>query len=297
MLHTLLLILKIIGITIIAILGILVLLLCVVLFVPVCYRGKAKADGTVESIQADIRFSWLLHLVGGYVKYEHRKLDWQIRIGWKKVNIEKGSSVPTEEDVPEDGLAKEDIPEQLIAEEQIAEERLEETIPVESEMQEEINSSQEENVSKDSTIRKWIQKIKCTFQTICDKIRVVQEKKDEIVAFIEDEIHQQFFKRIKIELLRLLRFMRPKKMRANVRFGFEDPYKTGKVLAILSMMYPFYGRHITIQPEFEETVLAGDLYIKGKFRCVYLVIVCIHLIFDKNVRMTYKELKNGKTKK
>ena len=51
-----------------------------------------------------------------------------------------------------------------------------------------------------------------------------------------------------------------------VRFGLEDPYDTGRILAVLSMLYPFYGEHIDIYPDFEYRILEGHLLIKGRIR-------------------------------
>ena len=89
MLHILWMLLKIIGIILLIILGLLVLSVCVFLFVPLRYHGKAEAKGTLDSVKANLKFSWLLHLVSGYVAYENKETKWQVRILWKKVNVGK----------------------------------------------------------------------------------------------------------------------------------------------------------------------------------------------------------------
>lgn len=85
MLHILLLILKIIGIIIAVILGILVLLVCVVLFVPVRYDLRAASDGTFAKTRMEAKATWLLHLVRFRLCYEDKKLSWQVRVAWKKI--------------------------------------------------------------------------------------------------------------------------------------------------------------------------------------------------------------------
>ena len=84
--------------------------------------------------------------------------------------------------------------------------------------------------------------------------------------------------------------MKPKKLKANVEFGFEDPYKTGSILAYLSMLYPFYGDNINIVPDFTEQVLKGDIFIKGYIRISYMVSMGIRLILDRNIRFTIKDV-------
>lgn len=74
MLEIVLLILKIAGIIFASILGILIVLICVVLFAPVRYRGDFSAadgeEGEKKKIAANLRATWLLRLVRVYVTYE-----------------------------------------------------------------------------------------------------------------------------------------------------------------------------------------------------------------------------------
>ncbi|MBQ5849513.1 MAG: DUF2953 domain-containing protein, partial [Lachnospiraceae bacterium] len=67
MLHNLLGILKIIGIILAVIVGLILLIICVVLFTALRYELKLAANGDVKNIEADIKFSWLLHLISGFV--------------------------------------------------------------------------------------------------------------------------------------------------------------------------------------------------------------------------------------
>ncbi len=280
MLHILLMLLKIIGIILLIILGILVLSVCVVLFAPAKYHGTANASGTLDSIKANIKFSWFLHLISGYVTYENKKTDWQVRILWKKLNVEK--------------------------EEQMSEPK---NIEKTKKITEEDNKSDKETLHQPETDipqvkpgkemhnkkkQGFFEKIKYTFQNICDKIKMLIKKKEDLQGFLTSEIHQSAWKCIKREAIRLLKYIRPKKMTANLHFGFEDPATTGKVLAALSILYPFYGDHINIEPEFEEKILEGNVFIKGYIMCIHLLIVIFNLYFDKNLKTTYKDIQKWK---
>ena len=46
--------------------------------------------------------------------------------------------------------------------------------------------------------------------------------------------------------------------------------------------------------EFDEKILEGDAYIKGTVRGLHLLIVICNLFFDKNIKTTYKAIKNWK---
>ena len=114
--------------------------------------------------------------------------------------------------------------------------------------------------------------------------------KDKVVAFIEAEEHKNAFKKLLQEFLRLLKKLKPKKLKGNVEFGFDDPSKTGSMLAYLSILYPFYGDNISITPHFDDAMLKGDIYIKGRLRIVYMVNMGIRLILNKNIRLTIKDV-------
>ena len=87
----------------------------------------------------------------------------------------------------------------------------------------------------------------------------------------------------------MLKKMKPKKLQANIEFGFADPYTTGSILAYASILYPFYGDNISIRPNFEEAIVKGDVYVKGRFRISYFLSMGIRLILNKDIRLTIKD--------
>lgn len=301
MLHVLFLILKIIGIILLVILGLIVLLLCVVLFVPLRYRLNGSGAGDIKSLQGRVKFSWLLHLVGGFAQYQDGQLQWQVRVAWLKLN--KEAETVTEPEVK----AEEKPEEKSLAELEKELDEMEEPAPTEKESQieesllekknetVEIVQDKKEKVSFLTKIKTIYEKIKYTFQRICDNIKSLLRTKDKLEDFVSDEVHQAAFARGVKELKRFLKFLKPKKFHLNAHYGFEDPSLTGKVLAGLSVLYPFVGKnHLCVTPEFEDEIYEGDVMIAGHFRVVYVIIVGLHLLLDKNIRMTYKHIKNFK---
>lgn len=294
MLHILFLILKIIGIILLVILGILILLLCTVLFVPVRYQVKAVSEGDKEHMRAEARASWLLHLISAIVEFDGKQLQWKVRILWKKLNQE---TLKKNEKISEE--IREEIKEESeeIQVEEVIEKKIEESIDeskadAADEMQIEKEASEENTSVGDK--EKWYEKIKYTFQKICDKIKMCFETKEKIVTFLENEVHQQAFLKIKKEFFWLLKHLRPKKVRGKVRFGFDDPCRTGQVLAGLSVLYPFYGENVEIEPDFENEILTGNLFIKGCIRGITLITPIWKLVWNKHARATYKAIKNWK---
>lgn len=287
MLHILLLLLKIIGIILLVILGVLVLSICVVLFVPLRYRGEAEVFNSVDSIKAYLKFSWFLHFVSGYVVYEKKKLNWQVRVLWKNVNTgEKTEQTDYSESTKENEKQREVEQREESAKIEKATDNL---IDKADKLEE--TASTTKNSSKKST---FFEKIKYTIRNICDKIKLLIEKKEKLETFVTNEIHRVSWNRILQEIVRLIRYIRPKKLVLNLHFGFEDPALTGKVLGGLSVLYPFYAKYMNITPDFENKVLDGDAFVKGNVRGVHALVIVWNLIFDKNIRTTYKEIKKWK---
>ncbi|MBQ8803761.1 MAG: DUF2953 domain-containing protein [Tyzzerella sp.] len=300
MLHILLTILKIIGIILLAILGILILLLLVVNFVPARYQITAESKGDLKTTSVHAKFSWLLHLISGQVTYENEKLDWKVRVAWKKLpGVETKASQSAEDESASGGAETE----QNVAEKsEPAESESVNGEPTESKVVESESTEESQETTKQSEAEQQaepkktsiFEKIKYTIQKICDKIKAILNMKDKVVAFIKDEIHIAAFGRLKKEIFRLAKFLKPKKINGAVRFGMADPSQTGQILAVLSVLYPFYGENVEIYPEFDKKILEGNLYIKGHVRGVYAVIVAWNLIFDKNVRTMIQSIKTFK---
>ena len=316
MLHILLSVLKITGIIIAAILGILVLLICIVLFVPIRYEVKAKCDGTIETLKAKGLVLWILHLIRADIYFKDKKLKWKLRIAWLKKSNQTTKKKRKEDD-PDDEIKKTETVEETVKEvvEEIPEaetgeknnEAVQQKEPeTHDEKDKIINEKTSDRISKTEKeckteketlhqkIEKLTDKIKCTFQNIYDKIKEILGKKEKIALFIKDESHVKAFNKTKKVLLIMLKRLRPKKTEVNVRFGFEDPYTTGQVLAGLSMIYPFIGGITEIYPDFEQKVLKGTVYVKGKIRLWHLIVAAMKLLLCKEVRVTYKDFKNFK---
>ncbi len=143
-------------------------------------------------------------------------------------------------------------------------------------------------------IKDTYSRIKCTIRDICDKIKELAEKKDNLLSFIRDETHMRAFRRAKKETVKLLRRLRPKKFAAEVQFGFDDPSWTGRTLAAAAPLYPLFGEYVTLRPDFTEKKLSGRLYGKGRIRLYCFATLAWNLLRSSHVRRTYKDIRNFK---
>lgn len=284
MLHILFVILKIIGIAIAVLLGLFLVLMLVALFVPLRYRVDGKCGGTLDTLEGKIRFSWMLRLFSGYFIYKDSEMKWQARIAWKKLNVPKSMKAES----TGNGSKTEQAESPKTAEKTNAE-----TVKAETVVEEPKKKSPKKKTQKKKTQKKqsFIEKIKYTFTKICDTIKMLMERKDKVVEFLNHEIHRGAFAKVKLEIIRLIRFLKPRRIRGRIHFGFEDPSVTGKTLAGASMFYPFYANTLVLEPDFEEQVLEGELHIKGCVRGVYAAILVFNLVLNRDIRTTYKNIR------
>ncbi len=292
MLHIAFTILKIIGIILLTILGILVLLICIVLFTPLRYEITAKADGTMDSIKAKVKFSWFLHVLSGQVCYEEKQADFQVRLLGRKVDLDSLSKKEKSKETTK-GTVEETVEETVNEETSVPqnEEEVLQSEKIENKIADKTEPKEKKKGTKKKKKQNVLERIKYTIQSICDKIKALKQKLDEVTEFIKDETHRAAFRRLLKEMHRLLHFLKPKKFHLNMEFGFEDPAQTGQVLGVISMLYPFFEKNIDVTPDFQNQVLKGNVFIKGHFRGIYFIILGFNLLFDRNIRTTFKNIK------
>lgn len=259
MLHILLMVLKIIGIILLVLLCVLLSLVCAVLLIPIRYVVKADTKSGVEG-----KITWFLQSFSFRFWYREGKFEWKLRPRFPK----------KQKKIKE------------------VKERAEEQVPTEhSESQ---SASEKTTTTTTTTAQKRTKKkATYTFKKICDKIKHIVQTKERIVEFITDEVHVAAFGKIKVEVGKRIRHFRPKVVKGYVRYGCEDPYDTGRILAALSVLYPFYGNEIQIYPEFEQVILEGDVLVKGHIRGIHAGILVWNLFFDENIRKTYQEIRRN----
>ena len=318
MLHILFLILKIIGIILAVILGLILLVICIVLFVPICYKADLHGSGNARELTVHAKVSWLFGLIKAVFALENGKTDLSVRIAWKKL----GDSNPVE-DKAEDRAEEKPKPEKkaVMQEKQVIQgeekqddttnritdkavedqtekaeksEKFAKTRPESTEKKQRKKKDRNEDSDSASKIEQITEKIKCTYHKFCDKINEITEKKDKITDFLADETHKNAFLKLKNEAFHLLKKLNPKKIQGEITFGFEDPSLTGRLLAWISMIYPWIGEHTDITPDFEHRTLSGDLSIRGRLYVITPVVTAIRLILSKAVRRSFKDIRNFK---
>ena len=287
-------ILKWLGILLLVLLGLVLTVLLAVLFLPVRYEAEGSFRG---ELLAKGQISWLWRLFSIQAVYDG-DTEVSLRIfgvkpGRKKETAERtektetpdpvvtGSGKRPEEEVPVyESRPKAEAP--ASEKHQGTEEGIKEKVPA-------AGTKNAKNGQKKKRVRQSLfQKIKVTFQRICGKLKTAEERWQKLMEFLEKEENKNTFRLLKRQVIRFFKHVLPGKVSGTVRFGFEDPYTTGRILTYISPFYGWYGRTIQVIPVFDEQVLDGELSLKGRIRIATLLFIGFQVWRDKNFRTLLK---------
>ena len=127
-------------------------------------------------------------------------------------------------------------------------------------------------------------KFKKLLKAIVDKKRSAWQKINDLKVIINDEENKELVRLIKKELKELIREITPVKYDVNVRYGCEEPYMTGRILGVIAVIYGITGVRFNITPEFEQKVLEGDIYMKGRVRIYRLLLIALRVYKNNRFR-------------
>lgn len=324
MIHILFMILKALGILILVLLFLVLLIVCTVLFLPFCYRAQVlKEEEGFACVKASGRVSWLFGAVALTASYEEQKPEAQILLfgasleTWKRrlKKIRRGeASVPrTEENETENALEAEKTAEQKAPDQKEKQQKV-------TAQKEQPEQEQEPDAPKKSILERFFGRIEylpekllnlasrllqTAFRLLELPFRLLEKLEQKIQAgrrlkrkwesvkkFFRSKMFREALLHAKKEVLYFLKKAAPKKVTGTVRFGFDDPALTGETLGILGMIYGKLPKDLSIQPDFEQEILQGDVRMKGSFQAVTAAGIALRLFRDQNLRKTIRHFKH-----
>lgn len=147
---------------------------------------------------------------------------------------------------------------------------------------------------KIKNLKNLVGKIKEKLRSIWKIILNLWDKKRKVVAFFQLEENKAGIKVGLVHLWEILRHVGPTKTEGYIRFGTGDPASTGQALGIAAALYGYYGKYLTIEPDFEEEILEGEVLMKGRIRLFNLLIIGIKLLREEKLKRFIKNAKRLK---
>lgn len=324
MIHILFMILKALGILLLVLLVLVLLIVCTVLFLPFCYRAQVlKEEEGFACVKASGRVSWLFGAVALTASYEEQKPEAQILLfgasleTWKrrlkKIRRGEASVSRTEENETENALEAEKTAEQKAPDQKEKQQKV-------TAQKEQPEQEQEPDAPKKSILERFFGRIEylpekllnlasrllqTAFRLLELPFRLLEKLEQKIQAgrrlkrkwesvkkFFRSKMFREALLHAKKEVLYFLKKAAPKKVTGTVRFGFDDPALTGETLGILGMIYGKLPKDLSIQPDFEQEILRGDVRMKGSFQAVTAAGIALRLFRDQNLRKTIRHFKH-----
>lgn len=324
MIHILFMVLKALGILLLVLLFLVLLIVCTVLFLPFCYRAQVlKEEEGFACVKASGRVSWLFGAVALTASYEEQKPEAQILLfgasleTWKrrlkKIRRGEASVSRTEENETENALEAEKTAEQKAPDQKEKQQKV-------TAQKEQPEQEQEPDAPKKSILERFFGRIEYLPEKLLNLVsrllqtafrllelpfrllekleqkiqagRRLKRKWESVKKFFRSKMFREALLHAKKEVLYFLKKAAPKKVTGTVRFGFDDPALTGETLGILGMIYGKLPKDLSVQPDFEQEILRGDVRMKGSFQAVTAAGIALRLFRDQNLRKTIRHFKH-----
>lgn len=108
--------------------------------------------------------------------------------------------------------------------------------------------------------------------------------------FLKQKSTKEALKHICKHLKFLWKGIKPKKFYGEFHFGFEEPDKTGMVLGAIGTGYPVIRKYVKVIPYFNEKILKGSFYGKGKIQVFHIVKTALRVYKDKLLMKKWKQI-------
>lgn len=281
-------ILSVIGIVLLALIGLILLLAGLILFVPIRYRVKIIKEA---ELTAQAHATWLLHFL--YISYAY-PVSGEIVV--KILGIPVWKSDFQKEDTEKNAVTGEEKSaehkqkENQTAEIKTAEHEKKENQTAEHKTTEHKNA--ENKAVEDETLKSNVfQKICYKIRNICDKIKKICQDFAYYKDLLQKKENRMLFARCKARIYKLLKHMKPGKLQAQVRFGTGEPDTTGYLMGLYGMLLPVLGKDICVTPDFDERILEGRGYAKGRITLFYLLYQGARIYFDEGLHKLIENIK------
>lgn len=307
---TVLLILKIIGIILLVLLGIILILALLVVFYPVSYKLSASYEDTAV---ARLKVHWLFHLISVTLNYEREKKKCILRILGIPI-MDFLNPKPRKEKKKKEKASKKKASKKKKQKsaEPVYEEETDRTVKTEKSCgintssteydgqalrEETATDGGEEAAGTESRLKAlwskitgFFQKIKKVIESILQKLKDIytkgvnlKEKINSWIEVLERERTRQALDKAKYHIVDIIRHILPRKWKAVVILGFDDPALTGKIMGYYWMFIGLWGEHLICTPDFENKVFKGTIEAKGYIQVFKFIYAAYKFMFDKDL--------------
>lgn len=302
-------ILKIIGIILLSLLLAVLLLAALIMFYPVSYKLEAAYE---ESLCAKVKVHWLFHLISVTLDYKEAGKKCILRILGipimdflnpkpkkpkpQKVKKKKRKKKKSKEQEPKKkNFVQETEGTDRDSRNETTSEGLENENPSDNMEDENVSDDRKEGLL-DKLQRFWEKlmgfpaKLKALIKSIIQKVTNLyhkgtdlKKKAEKWVEVLKRERTRLAIGKAKLKIIKLLKHIMPRKWKAYVEYGFEDPCTTGQIYGYYWMFLGIWSERLICVPDFEHKVFKGSIFAKGHMQVIQFIYVAFQFMFDKDL--------------
>ena len=308
MLAVILTILKIIGIVLLCILGFVLVMLILVLVLPVRYSIDVSKMPE-EKLKARMKITYFFGIVRALAKYEDI-FEVNAKVLWFNIFSMK---IP-DKDADEEEVSLDDLDDAIdneFPDEEFSYEDL--SFEDDTENSEDITESDEqisdftdhtsdtdydEDMSESADYDVGpLSKLKYKFDEICDKIDKVRSEIRYYYNIYNSNEGKNALRKIGKHLKKIFRKILPRKISANVIYGFSSPDLTGKVYGVYCLIADRFSKDSEVIPDFDREIFEGRIRARGYFNLWGILINGIAIVLNKDAIKIIRSVKRHMKKK
>lgn len=111
----------------------------------------------------------------------------------------------------------------------------------------------------------------------------LKKKVEKWVEVLKRERTRLAIGKAKLKIMGLLKHIMPRKWKAYVEYGFEDPGTTGQIYGYYWMFLGIWSERLICVPDFEHKVFKGSIFAKGHMQVIKFIYVAFQFMFDKDL--------------
>ncbi len=156
------------------------------------------------------------------------------------------------------------------------------------------NNHQSEPLDKEKKPRKKRRKKTAGLKRDKSKKSFSFARVSSIIGLVKESKNRRVIKKLLREILLLLQYLSPTRIRGRIIVGTGDPCTTGMLLGGISLFPAAYQDGVRIVPDFEEKHFEADGFIKGRIRMIYFLRLLHRLYQDRELKALWKQINKVK---
>lgn len=142
--------------------------------------------------------------------------------------------------------------------------------------------------SEDEIKETLYQKLEKKVNQLKDKKEDIEKKVNRFKKFWDMKCTVRTREYLGKYLISILKHIAPKKIKGHIRYGFDEPCTTGQVTGYLSLLPFVYQKGFSLEPDFREKVIEGNVVLKGRIILGYIARIVLKRYIWQTIKMARK---------